>query len=242
MTRARRASPWCLLASAAPALAACAPSRPPPPPSPVSPAEWRAVRAALVDLRAAVAPTEPRTYRVATTLREGRTGRVVAARGGLAVSPPGALRMQLVGPAGATMLDVWIRGDRDRFAVPAMDLVERAGAADPRPGRPVSFLRWWMLAPLEGKLLFAERSGAGYHAVLRAPDGAHVDVWLADGGRRVEAHRRTRVDDEHVVAEDPPCGTARYESRVGRLSVEVSCEGMVGTPPPRAFDDPDAPR
>ena len=68
-----------------------------------------------------------------------------ASAGAIAIAPPvsgvtrpsgegppvdaeGALRMILLGPGGTTALDLWSRGDRFRFAIPALDLLRQKGA------------------------------------------------------------------------------------------------------------------
>ena len=189
--------------------------------------------------RARLTPTQTRGLRISATLAESRTGRTLAARGAIAVRPPDALRLQLVGPAGATALDVWIAGDRDRLAVPALDRVERGDGAPARPGRPVAFLRWWMLHPLDGTLLAAYRTDGATKAILRAPDGARIEVDLDDDERTLHATRHTATDDETVVSSGGPCGDETYDSRASGVHVEIHCEGEAPDPSPRAFVDPD---
>jgi hypothetical protein len=230
-------------------LSACAPAiaHPPALRSPTL-AEWKAARARLASLRDRVVP---RTLRVALSLREPVTGRVLEARGALAIDPPASLRMILLGPGGTTALDLWIQGDRYRFAVPAIDLLKRGDASSPREARrglPVDFLRWWLLRPAEGRLLWASRDASIDRLLLR--DGeAIVDLHAADDGA-VVARRTTWtllptrhvVDDESVNAERVGCGKVRYHQASTGLDVTVRCEGEEPSPPnPRAFLDPDAP-
>jgi hypothetical protein len=209
--------------------------------------EWKAARARLASLRDEVVP---RTLRVALALREPVTGRVLEARGALAIAPPASLRMILLGPGGTTALDLWIQGDRFRFAVPAIDLLKRGDASSPREARrglPVDFLRWWLLHPAAGQLLWASREASADHLLLR--DGeAIVDLHAADTGA-VTARRTTWtllptrhvVDDETVDAERVGCGKVRYHQASTGLEVTVRCEGEEPSPPnPRAFVDPDA--
>lgn len=219
------------------ALSGCATSQAPP--RPVDAATWRDARALLDSLRARLAPTEARGFRVATTLHEGRSGRTIAARGAIAVRPD-ELRMQLVGPAGALALDVWISGHHDRLAVPALDRVERGDDGGTKPGRPIGFFRWWFLHPLDGELLTASREAAGMRLVLRARDGATIEAIVGGDGHAITAVRRTPGDVETVEALDAPCGSAVYESRKASLRVEVRCEGEAPPPSARAFEDPDA--
>jgi hypothetical protein len=229
------------------ALSACAP--PIPRSAPLVPptlAEWTAARARLASLRAQIVP---RTLRVALALREPVTGRVLEARGALAVAPPDSLRMILLGPGGTTALDLWIQGERFRFAVPAIDLLKRGDASAPREARrglPVDFLRWWLLHPADGRLLWASREASSDHLVLR--DGeAIIDLHAADTGA-VTARRTTwtllptrhQIDEETVDAERLGCGKVRYHQASTGLEVTVRCEGEEpSAPSPRAFVDPD---
>ena len=246
MKRAGLVRAWSLAASVA-SLSACAPTlaRPVDERAPTL-AEWKAARARLTSLRAQVAP---RTLRVALALREPVSGRVLEARGALAIDPPASLRMILLGPGGTTALDLWIQGDRFRFAVPAIDLLKRGDASSPREARrglPVDFLRWWLLRPAGGRLLWAAREAATDHLVLRDGD-AVVDLRVDDGGA-VSARRATwtpsptprLLDEETVSAERLGCGQVRYRQASTGLEVTVRCEGEEPAPPnPRAFVDPD---
>jgi len=210
-------------------------------------AEWTAARARLASLRAQVAP---RTLRVALALREPVSGRVLEARGALAIDPPASLRMILLGPGGTTALDLWIQGDRFRFAVPAIDLLKRGDASSPREARrglPVDFLRWWLLRPAGGRLLWATREASADRLVLRDAEGV-VDLRADDSGA-VAARRTTwtllptprLLDEETVDAERVGCGKVRYRQASTGLEVTVRCEGEEPSPPnPRAFVDPDA--
>src|SRR5262249_34495922 len=153
------------------------------------------------------------------------------------------------GPGGTTALDLWLKDDRFRFAVPAIDLLRRGDARTPRAsmrGLSVDFLGWWLLAPFAGTLLTYVREPAVDHFVSR--DGAaavHVRVG-DDGGieaRRVAVGRRDGepvLDEETVVADPGPCGRARYHQSSTGLDVAVTCEGVETgrAPNPRAFDDP----
>jgi hypothetical protein len=222
------------------AIAGCAS---PPPQTPTSDAATlRDARTALAKAQSRLTPSATRGLRITASIAEARTGRTLSARGAIAVRPPDGVRMQLVGPAGATALDVWIAGDRDRLAVPALDRVERGPASEARPGRPVAFLRWWMLRPLEGTLLAAFRTERGTKVILRAADGARIEADLDDDERTVRASRRTALDDETVLSVGGPCGDETYESRASGVRVEIHCEGDAPEPSPRAFADPDEPR
>jgi hypothetical protein len=239
----------CALAAIAVALSACAPRLTSAPAlTPPTLASFRAARARLAALRATIVP---RTLRVALTLREPVTGRVLEARGALAVAPPASLRMILLGPGGTTALDLWIQGDAYRFAVPAIDLLKRGDASSPREARrglPVDFLRWWLLHPADGRLLWASRDASTSTSRFMLRDGdALVDLHATDGDA-VVARRTTWtllptprvVDDETVDAERLGCGKVRYHQASTGLEVTVRCEGEEpSTPSPRAFIDPD---
>ncbi len=234
-------------------LVGCAPevaARPPVVEAP-SVAEWGAARRALLRLHAAAAT--PRTLRLSLTLREPRTGRVLSARGAVAIRPPRALRMILLGPGGTTALDLWIQGDQWRFAVPAIDLRKRGDLRAPREerrGLPVDFLAFWLLRPASGRLLWHAREGDGDRFVLR--DGAAIVDLRAFGDGRLEARRATwssppgdgsprLLDEETVLASGPGCAEVRYHQASTGLDVTVVCEGeTIGEPPPRALADPDA--
>ncbi|XXX73694.1 hypothetical protein WMF30_39230 [Sorangium sp. So ce134] len=245
----------------------------PPPGAPAArtdPSAWREGRERLADLRREVEGAGPRTLRVRLALREPRTGHVLEARGAIAVAPPsidgrpraaegavlepeGALRMILLGPGGTTALDLWARGDRFRFAVPALDLLKRGDASTPRAslrGLPVDFLRWWMLHPAAGTLLWYERAASTASFVLRDGD-AVIDLRVNDrgliGARRTtwsaaEGARRRQLDEEIVIAEGMGCGHVRYAQASTGLLVTVICEAEERdrAPDPRAFVDPDA--
>jgi hypothetical protein len=250
-----------LAALAALGTIACAPPAHPAP-APPSLADWRRARAELAALRreASGGPRggvehvssepSPRTLRVAVAIEIPAAGRAVEARGAVAVDPPSALRMILLGPGGTTALDLWMRDDRYRLAVPAIDLVRRgnlAGDRRARRGMPVDFLRSWLVRPLEGELLWYARDAGGATFVLR--DGASiVEVRTADVA--VELRRTSftsaspgaeLVDIETIQADRLGCGRARYRQASTGLVVRVACEGEEASraPDPRAFVDPD---
>jgi hypothetical protein len=219
---------------------------------------FHAARARLLALQGEAAA--PRTLRVAVALREPFTGRTLEARGAIAASPPSALRMILLGPGGTTALDLWLARARYRFAVPAIDLLRHGDAREPpaaRRGLPVDFLRWWLLRPAEGSLLWAARRGEALHMLLR--DGAAIVDLSAEPSGKLTARRATYapaslsagdaarrpprlLDEEYVAAAAPGCAEVRYYQASTGLEVTVRCEGEdLSTPSPRAFVDPDAP-
>lgn len=233
--------------------AACASPGEPPPRAGKTPslASWRAARSRLAALRAQAEGRGPRTMRLALALREPLTGRTLEARGAVAIKPPDALRMILLGPGGTTALDLWVRGERFRFAIPAIDLLKRGDARTPASetrGLPVDFLRWWLLRPASGTLLWHETEGEGDRFVLR--DGnAVVDLHVAPSGA-LRARRTTfktntneKLDEETLEADHIGCGVVRYHQTTTNLTVSVTCEGeeTERAPSERAFADPDEP-
>jgi hypothetical protein len=188
-------------------------------------------------------------------MREPYTGRTFDARGAVAVEPGQAVRMILVGPGGVTALDAWVRPDRFRFAVPALDLVRR-GTDDGEPtarGLPVGFFRWWFLDPLGGTLLTSPSGPNVRTFVLRTGsmekrDAITTQVSLEppDPPARVVASRRGRGGVERVTwvgSFRPRTGDhGRYVHEGTGLRVDVTLE-EVGeeAPDPEAFRDPDSP-
>lgn len=224
-------------------------------PSPIPTLQsWRHAQQMLAEMGERT--SRPRTMRIALALREPITGRTLESRGALAVSPPESLRMILLGPGGTTSLDLWLHADAFRFAVPAIDLLRRGDAqtsrADKR-GLPVDFLRWWLLRPTSGTLLWHVDQDTESRFVLR--DGqAIVDLHVARSGhitarrttwesRSDKPNERRRIDEETVEAEGWGCGVVKYQQASTNLRVTVTCESEDAerAPNPRAFVDPDAP-
>ncbi|HTJ85261.1 MAG TPA: hypothetical protein VL400_26270 [Polyangiaceae bacterium] len=173
----------------------------------------------------------------------------LASRGAVAISPPGSLRMILLGPGGGTAMDLWVADERFRFAIPAADRVVTGALTDPpsaRRGLPVDFLRWWLLDPLAGELLAARRERGALVAVLREPERTTEITFHADG--RVAAHRWTwrgegadLVDEEWVTATKLGCGEVRYRDRATKIEVLATCESTRPGAAARAFEPPEGP-
>jgi hypothetical protein len=212
--------------------------------APATASTWPALRGALDRLRDA-RPREPWSAGLRIMMREPRSGRVIDGRGAIAVAPGRAVRMILVGGAGATVLDAWATRARWRVAVPPLDVVRRGGAEDPGD-LPVGFLRWWLLTPFGGTLFAAAFVPGGYAWLLRE-DGAVVE--LREGtcprGRLLHATRRARGRSETVdecrEADAPRAGdTAGYLDVASGLRVDLLFESVASQPPSaEAFDDPD---
>jgi hypothetical protein len=220
---------------------------------------WRRARQKLDSIRQAAEGEGPRTLRIALKLREPHTGKVMEARGAVAIAPPRTLRMILLGPGGTTALDLWAKDDRFRFAIPALDVLKRGNASTPRAslrGLPVDFLRWWLLRPASGRLLWHVSEQGADRFVLRDGEGI-IDL---RAGPRGELHaRRTTwavlpgapmgappsfIDEEQVWARRIGCADVHYQQASTGLDITVTCEGeeTERPPNPRAFTDPDAPQ
>jgi hypothetical protein len=224
------------------ACAACSGARAVSPPPPTE-TEWTAARAWLADLRA-TEPLKPYGAVVRVSLREPHTGRTFSARGAVAVDPHRAMRMILLGPAGATALDVWVTPDRWRFEVPAANLLRRGGSGDDA-SLPIGFFRWWFLAPMNGRLLTSDAAGRAERLVLR--DGA-ATVDLTDVrdpfGHAILASRRSHgaLDSlafrgESLAAQ--PGDHAAYDQASSGVHVDVTVESLSDAPDPAAFVDPE---
>ena len=211
--------------------------------------EWTRLRERLAIARDE-APERPYVEQVLVAMREPRTGKIFQARGAVAVDPRRALRMILVGPGGATTLDAWVTDDHFRFVVPPISL-ERRGGADSASARglPVGFLRWWMLHPLDGRLLAAWSRDGGPLYLLRQGDETVLlrEARVHSGRQRVMAARREdgsveRLDWIGRSPTTPHAGDkARYVDGSSGLEVEVLIEGLgEHEPDPAAFLDPDA--
>ncbi len=212
------------------------------PPS-VTQSEWSRGRASLAAARAEL-PSTPYVLTLAVIVREPRTGMTLDARGGLAVDPGKSLRLQLVGPGGATALDAWMSGERFRFEVPSARVVRRGRlSSNEAEGLPVGFFRFWFLSRLEGRLLFARPTSQGTYFILRDRD-ATVEMWKDLGSGHVEAERREggRLEQLTVLASSSrarPGDLAVYREQRTGLRVEVRIEGVgEQAPDPAAFQEP----
>jgi len=223
------------------ALASCAAQ-----PSPwrgVSDPDWSGLRQALETARGA-RPKQPWAAGVRATMREP-AGRVIEARGALAVAPGRGLRMILIEGPGVTALDVWVTPERWRVAVPPVDLLRRGGSDAP-PELPVGFLRWWFFGELRGTLFAAtvERGRKAWllrdgEAVLELHEEPCDRGTLLRVARRVHGH--TELVDECRAGDLPERGDqVRYTDQTSGLEVDLEVESVAATPPSsEAFDDPE---
>ncbi|HXN33029.1 MAG TPA: hypothetical protein VN894_14260, partial [Polyangiaceae bacterium] len=215
---------------------------------------WPAIRQALEGERRS-RPDHPWAAGVVTTVHEPRSGRTIDGRGAIAVSPERAVRMILVGGAGATMLDAWVTPERWRIAVPPAGLLRRGGDGQSRRGQaqaqepvdlPVGFLRWLFFRPLAGTL-FGGSLQPGRVLFLLRDDDAVLEVRLGEC-RRGEltmttrrAHGRTeRLDECRASGAITPGDWVRYEDESSGLKVDLTIESVAAAPPGEdAFRDPD---
>lgn len=209
---------------------------------------WTAHRARLASLREG-RPERPYVERVRLGLTSPRTGKKLEARGALAVSPRKAARLVMVGPGGATALDAWVTPERYRFSIPPLHREARGeGAPEDTFGVPIEFLRWWILAPLEGELLTLDVppwEGAPPTMILgdgRATYGVTAEI---DKGRWTVTRRaHGHVDAVRWFATNlrPTAGQhGQYADLEHHLVVDVLVEEvMPDEPDPAAFLDPDS--
>lgn len=232
-------------------LAGVAASCTPSPTSPwahPTPAQWAQATAGLQRLRGA-APRSPYVATVTTTLRNPRKGWAVDGRGAIAIAPGQAVRMILVGAAGATLLDAWVTRQGWRIAVPPVDSIQRGGAEAPSDS-PVRFFRWWFFAPFQGALFGAAVRPEESVWLLRDGD-AVTEVWLARCGvgpkvtaTRTERARADRVEECRAAesGRPGPHDVVRYEDQTTGLRVDIEVESVSEAPlDGEAFRDPDEP-
>lgn len=218
----------------------------------VSQREWDRGRATLFAARAEL-PKDPYTLVVAVDMIEARTGHTFSARGGLAVLPGKAVRLQLLGPGGATALDAWLTRERFRFDVPAANVHKRgAVAGQEAAGLPIGFFRFWFLSQLEGRLLFAKPTRDGTYFVIRE-GAATVEMFRAARGGHVEAERVVAasplVEELSVDAAGVRPGAGdkvlyraslvEGDRRVPAFAARVAIESVGDeAPDPAAFEEP----
>ncbi len=218
------------------------------PTGPAGTRAWQQRRAELDELRQTFDAGRPYSLNVTLELWVERLGMRTRGRGAIAVHPPDGVRMIMLGPGGTTAMDFWICRDAYRFAVPAIDLVRRGNANTPPEelhGLPIDFLRWWFLEPLGGRLLAAYDRDAKSAFVLKHDDSV-VRLLSAPGARSgdrtLTVQRRTRADVERIETTANLCGHVHYNQQSTSIDLDVHCEKVnEGTPPARAFADPDDP-
>lgn len=198
--------------------------------------QWARAHDRLEALRKTWVPSTS-TVPIRGRFHDARFGGDIEGRGAIAFRRPDALRMMLVTPAGVTAFDLWIRGDRFRMAMPLQGRIVRGDRTTSGTDLPVAFLRWWLLRPLDGRLVAATSDSY----VLR-DDGATYEVKPhADGS--IDVERRAGATTERIHAQKPGCGAASYVHDALHLEVGIECDlggEKSGEPDPRAFEDPDA--
>lgn len=198
-------------------------------------AAWEDATAALQTLREPDLGARTRTIKL--TLSAPYLPTDVSARGAVATRP-GELRMVLLGPGGATAMDVWSSGGRYRLSIPATGKILTEETRDTDRGLPVEFLRWWLLDPLGGSLSAARGGARGLELLLRRGD-SFVDVRLEASGRLFATRTElTTGARERVVADRLGCGRVEYFVEATRLSAVVECESERPGAKPEAFVRP----
>lgn len=210
------------------------------------------VASALADARSRIATMDDshsRTDRLRVTFDSPWLSEPMSARGAVSISRPEekSLRLLLVGPGGTTAMDLWLRQDRYRLALPALDRIIRGSlhdALETRRALPVDFLAWWMLAPFDGELLWAVREEDALRVILRRAS-AYVDVRLFDSGsisavRRVWSSKDTVTSEETIKASGLRCPyDVTYFHHETRLRVAVTCETTSDKVNSAAFREPE---
>lgn len=208
----------------------------------VGQAEWTVSRERLARMRSEL-PRVPWVERIQIEVVDPRTGKTFRSRGAVAVSPGKAARLLLLGPGGATALDVWVTKDRFRMDVPALKLQRRGGSdLSAAQGLPIGLLRWWFLSPLDGKLVVARSSQTETLLLLRA-DSATVTI-RTDGERllgiRRDAGRLEALEWTGRALRPTKGARGRYVDAESRTRVDVFVEDVLpDEPDPAAFVDPD---
>lgn len=206
----------------------------------VSQSEWTLSRERFSRLRSGL-PPKPYVERVQIGIVDPRSGKLYQARGAVAISPGRAARLVLIGPGGTTAADLWVTRDRFRLSIPSLKLEQRGTDASETPGLPIGFLRWWFLAPLEGRLVLGRSTMQESSFMLR--DGA-ATVMMRTNGERVVAIRRegNRLEGlEWSGLVTPRAGArGRYVDGEWGVRVHVLVEAVLDAEPdPAAFLDPD---
>lgn len=200
-------------------------------------------RPRLQKLRSAWSPRSG-TIPVTVVFRKS-VGVTLHGRGAIALRPPDALRMILVGPGGLTAMDLWIRNEQWRLSFPMRQRVVRGNESAPvheHHDLPVALLRWWLLHPFEGRLVSVMEHDGRLLFVLDSLEGT-FEVTELDGDA-VQVVRRADTSTERIRATRPGCGRATYSNLDTGLDVDVICESPsaveVRRPDDGAFEDPDA--
>jgi hypothetical protein len=160
--------------------------------------------------------------------------------------------MVLVGPAGGTMLDVWVTREQWRLAIPPANRIRKGGAGEsnPRGGDdhdlPIEFLRWLFFTPLQGTLFGGAREPDGLLFMLRDGDAVlEVRLRSCDRGRLAITTRRSQWHTERLgecrASNTPQPGDwAHYHDENSGLDVQLTIESVGGGPPDEVpFRDPE---
>jgi hypothetical protein len=113
--------------------------------------EWTVSRERLARMREEL-PARPYAQRMQLEIVDPRSGEVHRVHGAVAVSPGRAARLVLAGASGAPAVDAWVTRERFYVSIPSIKLVRRGADLVDAPPLPIGLLRWWFVAPLEGRL------------------------------------------------------------------------------------------
>lgn len=200
---------------------------------PGSSEDLRIATRALDALRA-TAPRRAYARQVRARVALGPRG-TTEAQGALAVRPGEAVRLVLVGPAGATALDLWARGRTFSLALPAAGR-HLAGSLDD-PGddaarTPVRALVTALTDPLAGRVTFVGRRASGAHVVgLTGPGGVVLVEPSADALTLAWPARGEGLVLTPPTLAAPEGGRARFVAPRERVEVDVTIVGVVEDPP-----------
>jgi hypothetical protein len=210
-----------------------------------TPVEWQRATIELADARAHFSHG-PYVASVRTVIHDGTRDATLTGRGAIAIAPGRALRMILVGGAGATVLDAWVTRAAWRIEVPPIHLVRRGGREDPLD-LPVGFLRWRFFTAFEGTLIAAQALPGATRWLLRCEDRIiELRQGSCERGRSISAARWTRGRCERIRECGDPDGPrtgdmAAYNDERSGLEVQLLVESIGAQPPdPAAFRDPDS--
>lgn len=219
-------------------LVGCAQALPQALPEPSS-LEWTFRRGAFAEL----------SRRVRGEARSGTAHVVIVSpwgafegRGAYALDPNRGLRTIVLGPAGATVLDVWVTPEAWRLALGLGGEIRRGGAADPVPM--VSFFRAWLLLG-RGQVLSARTRIDGARVYVAKTENVVTEWWqpaslFCEGFHEDAVAVRffgTRAESMCVSLSERG---RRITYQAGSTQVSLSVLSEEPGCPPEALQDPDA--
>jgi hypothetical protein len=174
---------------------------------------------------------------VQISLREEVSGRRWEGRGVVVRKPATALRLVLLGPGGATALDLWATPDRCHLESPLLGVRHRGPTAS--APAPTPFLAWWFLDPLGQHVQDAWLSQGLARGIMEGPRGERTEVEETADGWVL----RRRGGVERLSLRGPPgqVGThVSYQDLSARVFADVIIEDIAAGPPSdEAFREPE---